>query len=258
MDQMNNDDEKDSNVTPEEIDEAARAKAARALKSVIEALGNSAEAMALEREEEAAAASGSEVDYEADMAIDAKDIAKFLAEKMARAAGQSIEVVLHNLTTGEQATGTANVPEPTLESLRDQAKKVAESFASVLTEVRRYQTKDREEGACSTTWRRRSAIARCGKPTAEISPQRPAPVESGAGGAATPNCSPRTTPSMEKRNRFPETYLSDGAYAEMRDGRIRLYTNDGLTTTNEVFLDPEVWLALTRFAEQNGWLGKDA
>lgn len=37
-----------------------------------------------------------------------------------------------------------------------------------------------------------------------------------------------------------KTYLGDGAYVEVVDYGIRLTTENGISVTNEVFLEPEV------------------
>lgn len=41
-----------------------------------------------------------------------------------------------------------------------------------------------------------------------------------------------------------KTYLGDGVYAEVVDGMVRLTTEDGVRTTNEVFLDSHVLRSL--------------
>jgi hypothetical protein len=47
-------------------------------------------------------------------------------------------------------------------------------------------------------------------------------------------------------------YLGDGVYAELDDGRVLLTTEDGFTTTNAIYLEPEVIAALRRYLEQVG------
>lgn len=44
-----------------------------------------------------------------------------------------------------------------------------------------------------------------------------------------------------------KTYLGDGVYAEQKDGRLVLTTEDGIRTTNEIFLEPEIIDALIMF-----------
>ena len=46
-------------------------------------------------------------------------------------------------------------------------------------------------------------------------------------------------------------YLGDGVYAEHDPANmIRLWTSDGFRETNEIFLEPEVWLALQRYVQK--------
>ncbi len=118
---MCDNDEKDSNVTAEEIDETAR--------------------------EEAAAAP--RVDYEKEMAQDAAAMAQGLADMLAQAMGRPVQVKLHALQdpNAEPIEAGADIPKPTLESLREHAAEIAASFVNALTEIRQTRTKDREEGA---------------------------------------------------------------------------------------------------------------
>jgi hypothetical protein len=50
--------------------------------------------------------------------------------------------------------------------------------------------------------------------------------------------------SPEKR------YLGDGAYVEFDGYYILLTTEDGISTTNTVALDPDVWLAFKRWGKE--------
>ena len=45
-------------------------------------------------------------------------------------------------------------------------------------------------------------------------------------------------------------YLGDGVYAEIRPYHLVLTTENGIDTTNEIFLEPEVLDALQRFLER--------
>ena len=46
----------------------------------------------------------------------------------------------------------------------------------------------------------------------------------------------------------PKTYLGDGVYAVLRTGgMLTLTTEDGISTTNVVHLEPDVWAALQRY-----------
>lgn len=45
-------------------------------------------------------------------------------------------------------------------------------------------------------------------------------------------------------------YLGDGLYAEDQGYQIRLYASNGLTTTNEVFLDQSMLQKLNNWVEQ--------
>lgn len=47
-----------------------------------------------------------------------------------------------------------------------------------------------------------------------------------------------------------KTYLGDGVYAEFDGWVVQLTTEDGIRTTNTIFLEPEVFLALKQFVEQ--------
>lgn len=50
------------------------------------------------------------------------------------------------------------------------------------------------------------------------------------------------------------TYLGDSVYAEVRDtGMIRLATNNGLFDSNVIYLEPEVYAALRRYAVKHGF-----
>lgn len=51
-------------------------------------------------------------------------------------------------------------------------------------------------------------------------------------------------------HRHGATYLGDGLYAKYDGFQVRLFAHNGLATTNEVYLDPEVRAALIRFLEQ--------
>jgi hypothetical protein len=46
-----------------------------------------------------------------------------------------------------------------------------------------------------------------------------------------------------------KTYLGDGVYYELRDGRVVLTTENGLSATNVIFLEPEV---VAKFLERLG------
>jgi hypothetical protein len=47
-----------------------------------------------------------------------------------------------------------------------------------------------------------------------------------------------------------KTYLGDGVYADVECGMIKLSTENGIETTNVIFLDPEVYAALTAWADR--------
>lgn len=54
------------------------------------------------------------------------------------------------------------------------------------------------------------------------------------------------------------TYIGDGVYAEVRDGMIRLSTvrlAREVTDQDVIYLEPSVYAALVRFAEQ-AWTGE--
>ena len=46
-------------------------------------------------------------------------------------------------------------------------------------------------------------------------------------------------------------YCGDGVYVELEDGMIKLTTSNGLEDTNTVYLEPEVWTCLMRWATAN-------
>ena len=46
-------------------------------------------------------------------------------------------------------------------------------------------------------------------------------------------------------------YLGDGVYVDLnRDGQFVLTTENGVRTTNTIYLEPEVWTALLVYAER--------
>lgn len=49
---------------------------------------------------------------------------------------------------------------------------------------------------------------------------------------------------------MPKDYLGDGVYVDLERGMIKLTTENGIETTNEIFLEPEVYQALVRFVER--------
>lgn len=54
-------------------------------------------------------------------------------------------------------------------------------------------------------------------------------------------------------------YLGDGAYVEFDGFALELTTSNGIQTTNTIVLEPEVWLALTKYvAEIEAAAGKKA
>lgn len=47
-----------------------------------------------------------------------------------------------------------------------------------------------------------------------------------------------------------QTYIGDGLYAEFDGFQIRLFASNGEATTNEVFLDSNVWTSLLDFVKR--------
>lgn len=45
-------------------------------------------------------------------------------------------------------------------------------------------------------------------------------------------------------------YLGDGVYAEIESGMIKLTTEDGVSVTNTIFLEVEVYRALVQYFEE--------
>ena len=44
-----------------------------------------------------------------------------------------------------------------------------------------------------------------------------------------------------------KTYLGDGVYVEACSRQLKLTTENGISTSNTIYIDPEVWLALQKF-----------
>jgi hypothetical protein len=51
-------------------------------------------------------------------------------------------------------------------------------------------------------------------------------------------------------------YLGDGVYVEVNSGRIVLTTENGVSITNTIFLEPEVWVALCEYMHRFAGLSK--
>lgn len=47
-----------------------------------------------------------------------------------------------------------------------------------------------------------------------------------------------------------KTYLGDGVYVTVDDYDIELTTENGIETTNKIYLDAEVWAELVRVVEK--------
>lgn len=47
----------------------------------------------------------------------------------------------------------------------------------------------------------------------------------------------------------PKVYLGDGAYVSFDGWGLSLTTENGLSTTNEIYLEPDVYAALVRFVD---------
>lgn len=47
-----------------------------------------------------------------------------------------------------------------------------------------------------------------------------------------------------------KAYIGDGAYAEVKDGRLILTAENRYRATDTVVLEPEAWVALLRFLKQ--------
>jgi hypothetical protein len=48
-----------------------------------------------------------------------------------------------------------------------------------------------------------------------------------------------------------KTYLGDGVYVDINNaGQIVLTTEDGISITNTIFLEPEVWAALKAYVKE--------
>jgi hypothetical protein len=54
--------------------------------------------------------------------------------------------------------------------------------------------------------------------------------------------------SKARPNRFMnKRYIGDGVYVEVDEQGVILTTEDGVSTTNRIVLEPEVWAALMQF-----------
>jgi hypothetical protein len=49
-------------------------------------------------------------------------------------------------------------------------------------------------------------------------------------------------------------YLGDSVYADFDENGITLTTNNGEGPSNTIYIEPEAWNALLRFAKRVGWL----
>lgn len=47
-----------------------------------------------------------------------------------------------------------------------------------------------------------------------------------------------------------KTYLGDAVYVEYDGNGLRLTTEDGIATTNQIYLEPEVYTALLAYVKQ--------
>ena len=54
------------------------------------------------------------------------------------------------------------------------------------------------------------------------------------------------TPVTEK----PKVYLGDGAYVSFDGWGLSLTTENGISTTNEIYIEPVVWRALVAYVKQ--------
>jgi len=53
-----------------------------------------------------------------------------------------------------------------------------------------------------------------------------------------------------------KTYLGDAVYADIGAYGITLTTEDGISATNTIYLEPEVIASLLKFLEKLGYIGK--
>ena len=53
-------------------------------------------------------------------------------------------------------------------------------------------------------------------------------------------------------------YLGDGVYAEIEDGMVKLTTENGIATTNTIYLEPGVMIQLQKFFEDANEAEKEA
>lgn len=54
-----------------------------------------------------------------------------------------------------------------------------------------------------------------------------------------------------------KTYLGDAVYADIGAYGIILTTEDGVSATNTIYLEPEVIAALVEFLKKLGYIGKE-
>jgi hypothetical protein len=55
-----------------------------------------------------------------------------------------------------------------------------------------------------------------------------------------------------------KTYLGDAVYAEVDEGRLRLTTENGISVTNEIYLEPEVYERLAAYVARLREMKHDA
>lgn len=58
-----------------------------------------------------------------------------------------------------------------------------------------------------------------------------------------------STPKTHTGEWIMKTYLGDGAYAEFDGYGISITAENGVSTTNRIYLEPEVYIALTEFVD---------
>lgn len=54
-----------------------------------------------------------------------------------------------------------------------------------------------------------------------------------------------------------KSYLGDGVYVEVESGMLKLTTENGIRATNTIFLEAEVYKALTDYVEHKYWCLRD-
>jgi len=59
--------------------------------------------------------------------------------------------------------------------------------------------------------------------------------------------------SLRESSDTTKQYIGDAVYAELEGGMLKLTTEDGIESTNTIYLEPEVFYRLMEYARHQGW-----